>query len=114
MSSKLEMNREAAKMLGRKQRYICPDCQTGWDSDGHCPYVPCGRKLEPRFDIFTNPSDCLEAVKRLGDTHGIYISHSWIGNGKSWGAFNQSDYPLSYSHDTYEEAVGAACVEVMK
>jgi len=45
--TKTEMNMAAAKLLGRKQKYICPNCQTGWDSEGRCPYVPCGRKLEP-------------------------------------------------------------------
>jgi len=65
------------------------------------------------FDIFTNPADCLDVVKKLGEEHGIAIT--FYNGHEQWIAEAVSVVSnFSSLHDTYEQAVGSAVLEVTK
>jgi len=75
-------------------------------------------KSPQESNIFTNPSHCLDAVNILGEFHLINIYPVYIGvelKHIGWSCYDvQNDNCYEIAYPTYEEAVGAACVEVMK
>jgi len=99
LNEKLNMNMAAAKMLGYD--FIVHD---GLESRAVSVKVYSAHRL---FNIFSNPSDCLAAVKCLGEKYGVYLVRSYPN--KYWSASCAVGM-----FDTYEESVGRACVEVMK
>jgi len=103
---KLEMNTACANLL----EYNIVDGYTG------NVYVQrkSNKLFSGVFNIFTNAEQCLEAVKKLGEVHNEsieYYTEPTIDTRKWY--VEIGDYYESW-HETYEEAVGAACVEVMK
>lgn len=109
MSDKTKANIAAAKMLGHtgiKER--------GYQISVDCQRYDCGYDY---FDIFTNPADCLAAVKCLGEKHDASIVCTDGGDGACWTFYhpvNGSYYGDLIENGEYEEAVGAACVAVME
>ena len=104
---KLDMNMAAARLIGG---YI--DTTTGFDELG----VKIGNckkygEMHVRFDIFTNASQCLQAVKKLGEEINVYL---YPVEGKGWRAIDYCGNPLTNIFDTYEQAVGAACLKEIK
>ena len=101
---KLEINMAAADVAGYKP------CQ-----DEYITYISNFPQEgdETIFDIFTNASQCLEVVKKLGLDYSITIAPYLEGArpNKKWLVLDES---VSRKFETYEEAVGAACEEVMK
>ena len=63
------------------------------------------------FNIFTNNEQCLQVVKKLGEEINVYL---YPVEKKGWRAIDYCENPLTNIFDTYEQAVGAACLEVMK
>lgn len=103
---KLEMNTACANLL----EYNIVDGYTG------NVYVQrkSNKLFSGVFNIFTNAEQCLEAVKKLGEVHNEsieYYTEPTVDTRKWY--VEIGDYYESW-HETYEEAVGAACVEVMK
>jgi len=83
------VNIMSAELLGHKtfKHDKCESCSVS---------TPNSTKL---FNIFTNPTDCLDVVKVLGQKHKIYIAplkQQWFAS------------HMDGEFDTYEEAVGAA------
>jgi len=67
------------------------------------------------FDIFTNPADCLAVVKKLGvEKHVGFIpdmNGTWCVVAESTDGKKTVGRVRMYDK-TYEEAVGAACLEI--
>jgi len=102
---KLKANMAAAKMLGLDKEYETPP--SGWGislielKDGK------PNAWVRDFNLFTSDSDLVAGVKRLGDKHNVYI---YPVHNRGWRAIGWDENPISDIFDTYEEAVGAACI----
>jgi len=99
---KLKANIAAARMLGHRHLDILTDevrvLGTATQVNGW------------RFDIFTNPADCLAVVKKLLTVHDHTIQYYTFD--KRYYYKDSRGRASDFSHDTYEEAVGAACLEI--
>jgi len=121
MTDRTKANMAAAKMLGKEGKThssYCEMCDDSFLCDGLttvCPTClePC---CDPKvyFDIFTNPSDCLYAVKCLLERNIVIGAYYPDGVTQKVGWFDWMALECKGSFDTYEEAVGAACIEVME
>jgi len=100
---KLKANIAAARLLGIK--YYLSDNVQSLESDS----VTVKRYDDTLSDIFTNPSDCLNVVKRLGD-HLISFEK---GRGKGDWFFWRDGIENKCSHKSFEEAVAVAVLEVV-
>jgi len=103
----LKANIAAAKILGL----------TWAEIDGICRVEYTRGNMVFRgaiFDIFTSPADCLAVVKKL---NLMCISIIQIDAGRfDWVRYELEDYTMygggKSNYETYEEAVGAACLEI--
>jgi len=65
------------------------------------------------FNIFTNPADCLDAVKMLGAIHAYSIQYYADQDGEhGWYIGSDCNPTSSRLFYTYEEAVAAACLVI--
>jgi len=105
---KLEMNMAAAKLLG----YLHID----WDADNALDKL-CVVSMDDKewvaFDIFTNPSQCLDVVKKLGE-FGVGVHPMDNSGNVRWVVIGECIVDTVSFFMTYEQAVGAACLELMK
>jgi len=106
---KLEANMACAKLLGHEpyiKRDIAPRGKLN----------PCTVGVECSvFDIFTNASQCLEVVKKLGEYH--WTSPYYCIDSQSWIIGSPIKFGEVLNHNanqTYEEAVASAAMEVVK
>jgi len=117
--NKTEMNMAAAKLFGLDA------VLRKWPKDGDTPYEErvsykvayVNEEGDADYywrtvDIFTHPADCLAAVKVLGEKCGIYPVPHFGESAEGWVMSDNSTFDFGVC--AYEEAVGAACVEVMK
>jgi len=104
---KLKANMAAAKMLGLS--YI-----THAEISSLSIELTGNRRREELFNIFTNPADCLDVIRRLGDEHGTWLQPDRDGSGWGWTGHKASRYkPFGVAgFDTYEEALAAAVMKV--
>jgi len=103
---KLEMNMAAANVLG----YLHID----WDADntiGKFCVVSMDDKGFVVFDIFANPSQCLEVVKKLG-MFGEDMISGYEGATTIW--TYSTMFGTGIFLKTYEQAVGAASIAILK
>jgi len=73
------------------------------------------------FNLFTKPADCLAVVEKLGEKYIVGLDYykfseddvaTTLEDGWGW-AENHGDYGrYETGFKTYEEAVGAACLEI--
>lgn len=105
----LEMNIAAANVLG----YLHID----WDADRNLDKTCVVSMDDDRWDtfsIFTNAEQCLEVVKKLlwhGFTITPYVEASEL---HSVTLLVECDSPIVETKDTLEQAVGAACIELVR
>jgi len=96
---KLKVNIAAANLMDGMQ--VIEDGAGAW-----CP-------LHNRhFNIFINPADCLAAVKKLGDIPVHIASFVDSTNGLTRWFWDDHEDGSSIHYETYEESVGAACLEI--
>jgi len=114
---KQQANIAAANVLGYYGEGAEPECggtvAIFIDENGVLTWEPV-RYLTIFGDSIEAKAAREDVVRVLGEEHGIYIAFAWVGAGKSWAVFSESDDVLGFGFVAYEEAVGAACVEVMK
>jgi len=97
---KLKANLAAAKMLGINTMAAPVGDETRvYRSNGNIA-------ITARFDLFTNTSDCLDVVKKLGEAHRAYF----VAFDDGWHAYGLDKIIV---RDTYEGAVADAllCLE---
>jgi len=64
------------------------------------------------FNLFTNPADCLAVVKKFGCIPIHIASFVDSINGLTRWFWDDHEDGSSIHYETYEEAVGAACLEI--
>lgn len=104
---KLKANIAAAKLLGYEP-HVLKQCFTMesviiHDSSGN----------EREFSL-SNPADLMAVVIKLGEEHSISILSKPANDRRDWRFCFAEGYGYSEGFSvTYEQAVGAACIEVM-
>ncbi|RMG40792.1 MAG: hypothetical protein D6732_03015 [Methanobacteriota archaeon] len=107
--NELEMNVAAAKMLGHHPQHLGDEksvmIPVVLNEGEYVTYTP--------FNIFIYPVDCLAAIECLFDRYELELRQS---NGIYYWAvrIRCGEGFIDGSADTLQQAIGAACVEVMK
>jgi len=118
MTDRLQANMEAAKMLGYVDAKIVYGrvAHSFWKKKGFSsPKNPSGlQNMYTTFDIFTNPSDFLDAVNKLL-WHGCSIEPC-VENGELLCVriIADCDNGFTVEGKDLQDATGATCIEVMK
>jgi len=104
---RLERNIAAAELLGHE--YIIHDkLASGAVS------IKLHSNKTRLFNLFENPADCMAVVKKLGTEYGAdIVSEDGLWNREGTASTAQKAMSMDVEpFETYEEAVGAACLEI--